>query len=595
MDAYGAMQYDPTGEQSRNMKNLQDADTTFRTMTANTRGLRDMAAMGESTPVNADASGDKLPQGAPVNVNAAPPVPAPSGAAPAGTITAPPSAPGVYGNPALVPNQTEAETLRLARMRAPGTVDPRSVSKTPSPESLRWNNSPAAQSDRASQLRKLNPASEGVDTPTLVSGTSDDAAIAKLKAQDAAIRSGSATSGSSVASRNNNPGNLVYVGQAGATPSATVNADGTRFAVFQTPEAGAAAAQAQLQKEIAGGNNTVAGIIHKWAGAQYKGNSTASEQNYVASVAKALGVNPNAPLTADKIPLMSQAMFKVEGGSAPTQTAQAPAPQQAAQAQPAVPAGPQGSGQQYQPGGNQFDYTSAGAEQALQTLARQQQMAEMRVRNAVTPQEAMQARSEADQAAGLANVLHGQIMSAHAYKAVQDTAAGNMESFGSLVQLASQMRGTPLAIHKVAEGQYQLFDAQGKPYGVAGAPADIAHFIYGQTPGGQQLLAGNASKFNEAYQTSAGKAAGESGKELALENLKGQNEVQKALATGNMSILLEKVKQGEFMFSAPNAAGDIVVMSKNGQNLGVLPASLTGGGKLQTMGTPIAPWMLAQK
>lgn len=100
-----------------------------------------------------------------------------------GRVTAPRSKPGIYDNPSLLANQTEAETQRLARMRAPGTVDPRSVSKAVSPESVMRNNAPPAQQARADELRRLNPAGEGVGV-TPVTGD----ALARLKATDAAIR-----------------------------------------------------------------------------------------------------------------------------------------------------------------------------------------------------------------------------------------------------------------------------------------------------------------------------------------------------------------------------------------------------------------------
>lgn len=119
---------------------------------------------------------------------AAPAAPTPGLKKP-GKITAPRSQPGIYDNPSLLANQTEAETQRLARMRAPGTVDPRSVSGAVSPESVLRNNSPQGQKARADAIRKLNPAGEGVGVTPLMSGNSTDAAaIARLKAQDAAIR-----------------------------------------------------------------------------------------------------------------------------------------------------------------------------------------------------------------------------------------------------------------------------------------------------------------------------------------------------------------------------------------------------------------------
>jgi hypothetical protein len=112
---------------------------------------------------------------------------APTGAAPRadrGRVTAPRSKPGIYDNPSLLGDQTEAETQRLARMRAPGNFN-----RMPGAEPVPLPNTPALIKQRADELRKRNPAGEGVGVNTLIGGSNTDAdAIARLKATDAAIR-----------------------------------------------------------------------------------------------------------------------------------------------------------------------------------------------------------------------------------------------------------------------------------------------------------------------------------------------------------------------------------------------------------------------
>lgn len=114
--------------------------------------------------------------------------------------------------------------------------------------------------------------------------------------------------------RNNNPLNLTtlphgqWAGQTGA--------DG-RFATFDTPQAGFAAADKNLVSYATNhGINTVAGIINRWAPAGDGGNDPKA---YAATVAKDVGVDPNATLdlgNSQTRAVILHAMSKVElGGS----------------------------------------------------------------------------------------------------------------------------------------------------------------------------------------------------------------------------------------------------------------------------------------
>jgi hypothetical protein len=107
--------------------------------------------------------------------------------------------------------------------------------------------------------------------------------------------------------RNNNPLNLEYRPDQGA-----IGSDG-RFGVFPTMEAGVAAAARQLKMyRDQHGLNTVSGIVGRWAPAG-ENNTNA----YILSVAKAMGVDPNAQLDLDNPAVMSSlisAMARVENG-----------------------------------------------------------------------------------------------------------------------------------------------------------------------------------------------------------------------------------------------------------------------------------------
>ncbi|QHP58537.1 lytic transglycosylase domain-containing protein [Pectobacterium carotovorum] len=87
--------------------------------------------------------------------------------------------------------------------------------------------------------------------------------------------------------RNNNPGNLNFAGQAGAT----LERPGGRFARFDTAFDGLRAMGRQLSLYAQRGINTVEGIISTWAPSSE--NDTGA---YVKAMAKRLGVHPQAAL-----------------------------------------------------------------------------------------------------------------------------------------------------------------------------------------------------------------------------------------------------------------------------------------------------------
>jgi hypothetical protein len=99
----------------------------------------------------------------------------------------------------------------------------------------------------------------------------------------------------SVAYRNNNPGNLKYVGQAGAT-----GADANGFAVFPDYATGLQALDDQIQL-YAGRGLSIQGMMQIYAPAS-DGNNPNS---YAAQVAGALGVDPSTSLLALSLPVGS--------------------------------------------------------------------------------------------------------------------------------------------------------------------------------------------------------------------------------------------------------------------------------------------------
>lgn len=96
----------------------------------------------------------------------------------------------------------------------------------------------------------------------------------------------------SVSYRNNNPGNLMYVGQAGAT-----GADSRGYAIFPDYATGYQATVDQINRYMARGITSVQGIISTWAPGNAPGNTPVSTQNYINSVSAALGIDPNADVS----------------------------------------------------------------------------------------------------------------------------------------------------------------------------------------------------------------------------------------------------------------------------------------------------------
>lgn len=88
--------------------------------------------------------------------------------------------------------------------------------------------------------------------------------------------------------RNNNPGNLMFAGQAGATGK-----DAQGFAIFGSPEAGMTALERQIALDASRGH-TLESFLHKYAPASENNTS-----RYLATIAGWLGIaDPQTPLTA---------------------------------------------------------------------------------------------------------------------------------------------------------------------------------------------------------------------------------------------------------------------------------------------------------
>ncbi|ELY5855456.1 hypothetical protein SNN70_004029 [Cronobacter malonaticus] len=101
--------------------------------------------------------------------------------------------------------------------------------------------------------------------------------------------------------RNNNPGNLNYVGQSGATKE---TGEGGRFAVFGSMQEGIAALYKQLQLYFKRGINTLSSIVKTYAPASDNNNVEA----YIDALTKATGKGANDALSADDTSTIARLM-----------------------------------------------------------------------------------------------------------------------------------------------------------------------------------------------------------------------------------------------------------------------------------------------
>ncbi|WP_303678319.1 hypothetical protein [Ralstonia mannitolilytica] len=235
-------------------------------------------------------------------------------AAEAGTPQGAPAAPAA---PAARTPQAPAASGAGARQPrgAPAAAEagtPQGAPAAPAAPAARTPQAPAASGAGARQPRGA-PAAAEAGTPQ--GAPAAPAAPAARTPQAPAASGAGARQPRGI--RNNNPGNLNYVGQPGATRESGPNG---RFAVFQTAEEGLVALARQLRLYAQRGINSVRAIISKFAPPTE--NDT---QAYIESVSKRLGVDANATLNVNDPRVMQglmDAIIKVENGRNPYSTEQ---------------------------------------------------------------------------------------------------------------------------------------------------------------------------------------------------------------------------------------------------------------------------------
>lgn len=153
--------------------------------------------------------------------------------------------------------------------------------------------------------------SEADALPTVADQASYDAVPpgGRYKSPDGHIRqkpggpTESPSGGFSVTSRNNNPGALRVPGS-------------MQFQRFASVADGVKAQEAQLHRYHQRGLKTVSSVVETYAPRKSRGGDNTDEQvnNYIAYVAKRIGVNPQDTLSPAVLPRLAQAMREFETG-----------------------------------------------------------------------------------------------------------------------------------------------------------------------------------------------------------------------------------------------------------------------------------------
>ena len=494
---------------------------------------------------------------------ASPDTSAPVAPQPAASTATPAQAPA----PTASPDSSNAELSRLSRA---GTVQPFlpntgllnvGVNKLMDATGM-GQNSPAAQQARLAALKKTNDTTEATQQvgPTSIPANA------------------------SVADRFNNPGNLKFAGQPGATKGPALP-DGTSFAVFPDMSTGLTAAQNQLHLDMGRGNNTVQGLISKWSPPTASGNSAASTNAYITRVASQLGVSPTQPLTPDFIPKMAQVMYGVEAGHpagtpVPT-TASAQAPQaQAAAAQPGTPQpqaaqqGPKFTAADGTPFTVPQQYNDGQIQQMQQQAAQIKnatQLAWLHYQNGTSPD-----NSQVMQLQQAGQQLNQHLYDADIYAKTQQAQAGSPTAFSALLNEYSNKVGQPIQVMPEGNNMYSL-RAKGGQVIAHGDPASLAGTLGGVLNSGARAMAMELAKTKAtSYATESGKA--EAG--MPVEMAKLQTELAKQMGVNASDQIVAKIKTGELK----------VTTNINGQFLITDPATgkstLLDPTKATAIGTP---------
>lgn len=573
---------------------------------------------GLMQPVEGPAA---LPGGAPVGLATPTMVGAPSApAAPAAPAPRPPAGPSPFLSP-TAPNQSTAESARLARAgRPPAIMTPEQAQVMLDRAALM--KAPAAALDIASL-----PISAGVNAlGTLVAGGQNlvnrginavtgeqtmrtDKAYPKtsytsfydalVRTPEEAVRLGTMTEAQRLAElqrlntqaqpaatapqaapaapaanvprgiRNNNPGNII------ASPFATrmgaTGVDDKGFAIFPDAASGERAAVSLLGVYGQQGLNTVEQIVSKWSPPNAPGNTPQATQNYINFVSQQLGVAPGVPLNMQDPQVLQRiaaAKFKFENGPGPlgqgaAQPAMAATP--TAPAQAAAPAAAPAPTMQFTP--EQITRISTQAQQELR-------MADMRLQELNRLLPLAPDVATASKIREQANQIRFTSFAVQLTDAAAQAMGGNQNALAQLATAARvQYAQTPQGFVEVA------LDPATNQYKAVSQPMPLNSFINSL----YSVATGAAAKAEAQRREAALKVQGE----IAVEQVKGLNKLREVSATAERDLqkaLFERQLSANDVAKIDTVGGlgkeQVVVTMKNGQMAILQPAQDLGGGMM---------------
>ena len=477
-----------------------------------------------------------------------------------------PYLPLIKTKPPTTPDQSDAESMRLARGQAAPNPDEAGLAALSRMRRAQLTGAKVDPTDERAYGEYVARQRQGGWKGPATSGTPDTnmQAFQELKgknttrteanpnaspAEDARFARvpAPAQGGATLNVRNNNPGNLKFAGQAGARPGPMLP-DGTQFAVFDTPEAGVAANVNQLRIYGTRGINTVEKIINTWSPATAHGNTPESTANYIAHVSRALGVAPNQPLDMAN-PQVLQAILRAQ---APFEGGQGAGPSQTTQAQP-TPGGIISNANAATPA----QFTPAQFFSAREQVDQQTKMATLRLQQlremAAVTRDPAELQKLHDQAMGLQAGLY----EAQIYRVAAQAGAGNE---GALSQLVQMMGGVGVA--RTAQGYVLVDPASGRATTAPLRPDELAMKIYGHLSASARAQAAASSKERDkAMYKAQGDMAVESVKNQGLQKL----EEMKANQAISEAILKNQLTSGDIMGVETNpVSGQTIVRTKRG-------------------------------
>lgn len=551
-----------SGDYANQLTNLQNQDAQNRAF-INARQDRYLRSTQQAPSDTAQVAATGTPDGG--QLPASPDIAAPANAnSGAGPVTAPVSAPGVYGNPSETPDQTASESARLGRS---GTVAPflpntgllnRGVNALIDKAGM-GQNSPDAQAGRTAALNKLNPPDAGVQNQVLVPGR-DDAAIARLKAADASIRGGSALAAPADAATKYDPVIQSAAQSAGIDPTILKRLLGSESSFNPTAVSPRGAQYGYGIAQIA--------ASHGLSKQQMEDPNIAIPfaAKLLKQYADQNGGDMNSALLAYKgasspvgIASMQPVVAKILNGLAPGSNAQAATvPQQTAQA-PAAPAAQQGPKftaadgsaftlpQQYNDG--QIQQMQQQAVQVKNAL----QLAWLHYQNGTSPD-----NSQVMQLQQAGQQLNQHLYDADIYAKTQQAQAGNPQAFSALLNEYSNKVGQPIQVVPEGNGVYSL-RAKGGQVIAHGDPASLAGTLGGVLNSGARAMAMELAKTKAtSYATESGKAEANQPVEMA----KLQTELAKQMGVNASDQMVAKIKTGELK-ATTNVNGQFLITDPN--------------------------------